>query len=476
MDMKNQWVPPSKPHARRPPPQLRARRALSSVRMPVTVLQPPHSKLYPKKMENGGYNYHFVDEEELPEECTCPICRLVQREAHQVMCCGKIYCKRCLDELKSKSDNFNCPNCRRSLEGEHRYFPDINTISKIRHFAIFCDNKDKGCQWEGLLKNFEEGHLPKCPYQIIECRNNCGVTLQRRKLNRHSEECPRRQFICPFCKKWGEYKTLTGDHITTCPDYILECPNSGCDKRIKRCQMTQHRSKCPKEIIPCHHSSIGCNSVIQREELPSHDQECMSSHLDLAIKEIHELRRDKEHMSYDLNLVKQEIHELKRDKEHANQEICKLRTQTFKIPVIKMQNYSRNKRGWISPGFYVSTDSYKMALKVSTYKWWNLEYLSCSLALLPGEYDDMLEWPFQGEVTVELLNQKEDKDHKNKTINFNKDTPEQYKKRVARSKEIGGWWGQQDVIDIYHLDPYLSDNDTLYFRMSVKIHTRSWLV
>ena len=466
MDIKNQWVPPSQPRARRPPPQLRARRPLSSVRM-----------------ENGGYNYHFVDEEKLPEECTCPICRLVQREAHQVICCGKIYCKSCLDELKSKSDYFNCPNCRSSVHGENKYFPDKNMNTKIRHFAIYCDNKDKGCQWEGHLKDFEEGHLPKCPYQIIGCSNNCGENLQCQELDRHLEECPRRQFACPLCKKWGEYKNITGDHTKICPDYILECPNTGCDKRIKRSQMTQHRSECPKEIVPCHHSSIGCNTMIKREELPSHDKERVSSHLDLAIKEIHELKRDKERVSSHLDHAVKEIHELRRDKEHMSfdlnlvkQEICKLKTQTFKIPVIKMQNYSRNKEGWVSPGFYVSTGSYRMALKVTIHKWWKSEYLYCYLALLPGEYDDTLEWPFQGEVTVELLNQKEDKNHVNKIIYFNKDTPEQYKKRVVHSGGIGEWWGKQDVIYKQYLDPYLSDNNTLYFRISVKINTRSWLV
>ena len=78
------------------------------------------------KMEkHGGYDYQFVDEKKLPNECTCPICTLVQREAHQVTCCGKIYCKSCLDELKSKRDNFNCPNCRNSLEGEHKHFPGL---------------------------------------------------------------------------------------------------------------------------------------------------------------------------------------------------------------------------------------------------------------------------------------------------------------------------------------------------------------
>ena len=79
-------------------------------------------------------------------------------------------------------------------------------ISKIHHFAIYCNNKDKGCQWEGYLKDFEEGHLPKCPYQIIRCSNNCGENLQRWELNRHlKEECPRRRFTCPFCKTRGEH-------------------------------------------------------------------------------------------------------------------------------------------------------------------------------------------------------------------------------------------------------------------------------
>ena len=266
-----------------------------------------------KMNKNGGYDYQFVDEKKLPDECTCPICTLVQREAHQVICCGKIYCKSCLDELKRKGDNFDCPNCRNSLEGEHKYFPDKNMISKICHFAIYCDNKDKGCQWEGLLKDFEVGHFPECPYQIIGCSNNCGKNLQRQELKRHlEEECPRRWFTCPFCKRRGEHRNITGDHITTCPDYILECPNTGCDKRIKRCLMPHHRTECPKEIVPCCHSSIGCKTMIKREELPLHHQDRMSSHLDLAIKKINEITA-----------------------------WCTLPEN--KIPVLKMQNYSQNK-------------------------------------------------------------------------------------------------------------------------------------
>ena len=73
----------------------------------------------------GGYDYEFADP--VPDECTCPICRLVQRDAHQVTCCGKIYCKTCLEQLKKKANKFGCPNCRSSLAGDYKFFPDKNT-------------------------------------------------------------------------------------------------------------------------------------------------------------------------------------------------------------------------------------------------------------------------------------------------------------------------------------------------------------
>ena len=158
--------------------------------------------------------------------------------------------------------------------------------------------------------------------------------------------------------------------------------------------MTQHRSKCPEEIVPCHHC---CNTMIKREELPSHNQKCVSSHLDLAVEKIHELR-------HDLDLAVNEIHKAQRP--------C----TANKIPVIKKQNYSQSN---ISPGFYLSLSGYKMALKVTG--------SNCYLALLPGEYDDILEWPFQGKVTVELLNQLDDEYHKKITFDFNNYTPDECK-------------------------------------------------
>ena len=65
----------------------------------------------------GGYDCKFVDPP--PDKLVCQICLLVARIPHQVMCCGRVYCKACLDEHKKHS--YTCPNCRKVGQN----FPDI---------------------------------------------------------------------------------------------------------------------------------------------------------------------------------------------------------------------------------------------------------------------------------------------------------------------------------------------------------------
>ena len=67
--------------------------------------------------KNGRYDCEFVDTP--PDKLVCQICLLVAGAPHQVMCCGRVYCKACLDEHKKSSRT--CPNCRK----RGRNFPDI---------------------------------------------------------------------------------------------------------------------------------------------------------------------------------------------------------------------------------------------------------------------------------------------------------------------------------------------------------------
>ena len=72
-----------------------------------------------------GYDCNFVDP--VPTSLVCLICRLIARAPQQMVCCGKVYCKACLSDLKASRANALCPQCRKKIKS----FPDMrgeNTI------------------------------------------------------------------------------------------------------------------------------------------------------------------------------------------------------------------------------------------------------------------------------------------------------------------------------------------------------------
>lgn len=80
----------------------------------------------------GGYDCKFV--ETPPDKLMCQICLLVAHTPHQVTCCGRVYCKTCLDKHKRLSNT--CPNCRNTGQN----WPDIrgewtsnSTCMKMRY-------------------------------------------------------------------------------------------------------------------------------------------------------------------------------------------------------------------------------------------------------------------------------------------------------------------------------------------------------
>ena len=58
----------------------------------------------------------------------------------------------------------------------------------------------------------------------------------------------------------------------------MKCPNSfhglDCEWRGDLHTLSEHLLKCPKEIITCPHSVMGCEEKIRREELNEHKEKC----------------------------------------------------------------------------------------------------------------------------------------------------------------------------------------------------------
>ena len=88
-----------------------------------------------------------------------------------------------------------------------------------------------------------------------------------------------------------------------------------------------------------------------------------------------------------------------------------------------MDNFQQHKaqdKKWTSPPFTTHRNGYQMCLQVTPNGFWvgRNTHLCVSSRLMKGEHDDHLSWPFRGTLTVQLINQKQDKLHVEHSITF----------------------------------------------------------
>ena len=102
-----------------------------------------------------------------------------------------------------------------------------------------------------------------------------------------------------------------------------------------------------------------------------------------------------------------------------------------------MFNFSEHKRVddiWYSTPFYTGPDGYKLQLRVHANGDGSGEgtHVSVYVHLMKGEYDHMLTWPFKCDITIRLLNWREDKGHVEEILDFNDSDDIKYRKRVMQ--------------------------------------------
>ncbi len=159
----------------------------------------------------------------------------------------------------------------------------------------------------------------------------------------------------------------------------------GCSYRIKRCDTSKHREHCPKEVVKCSYAKVGCKKELVREKCKKHVADNLECHLKLAVDRISALQ-------------------------------SKVREPTVPV-VFKLSDFSKLKDAndvWYSRTFYSHPGGYRMTLHVYANgdREEDHSHLSVYVCLTGGEHDDNLVWPFNGTITIELLNQLEDRKHK----------------------------------------------------------------
>ena len=100
----------------------------------------------------------------------------------------------------------------------------------------------------------------------------------------------------------------------------------------------------------------------------------------------------------------------------------------------------------IGPAFSTHYQGYKLQLEVKANKKNNDHYVSVYAYLLKGENDHNHVWPFQADITVQLLNWRQNANHHNHIISFNGRTPDEYKNRVITGEKALNSWGTHEFI------------------------------
>ena len=146
----------------------------------------------------------------------------------------------------------------------------------------------------------------------------------------------------------------------------------------------------------------------------------------------------------------------------------KLQMRRLVPPVdIIMDDFEQHKKSndeWYSPPFYTHLGGYRMCLRVDANGNGNGEgtHVSLFVSLMRGEFDDLLQWSFRGEITIQLKKAEPRALYHQKTVILNKETPQHVVCKPTVERNSG--WGPSQYIshDDLCAGEYLKDDKLVF--------------
>ena len=403
--------------------------------------------------------YNFITEP--PKSRFCPICFELLTEPYQSDC-GHHVCQQCRTQILSSSKT-ECPICCK---------PNVLTSARLDRFfqreindlKVRCQHHSEGCRWTGEVRDLQSHLDPdkrKCNYILLPCSFGCGERIRSGAMREHlKSSCTKRQMICQYCSYFSSYDIVTAKHLPICLQAPVTCSNNCKVKGLTRKQLQAHIDECPLQAISCPFTSAGCTVKLPRNEMEKHEDTAMRQHL---------------------QLVKLQLKQEPSTPPAATVSPPFLYNQ---VPTeIVISDFSEKKEAneeWYSLPFYTHNRGYKFRFNV-----WpkgsgtgSGTHLTVYVQLMRGEYDNELEWPFEGDITVELLNWRADKNHYSGTFPFNRYyDPDGTSTSRVTSKETALGLGKPQFISHTDLTPttnkeyeYLRD-DYLKLRVSAIVYS-----
>ena len=349
--------------------------------------------------------FYFIDKE--PDtDATCPV--FLERILHPYRsnCCNNLFSSLV---LKNKDKIPSCPICRdEPFDLRH----DMLFQIKVNSLKVQCNK----CCWIGKLEIFLKDHINnQCLFEKVACPG-CQQRVQRAKLEVHkTKDCSKRPFVCRYCSKASTYEDITEHDIVLCAEKIVPCPNKCGNEDIQHKRLKEHIDQCPHATLQCEYDFAGCKYTTLRNK-----KHLMEHHNDIMVDEHRALLVKKFQLAYKQLALLQHDNELLRTKYHQ------LHEQIFSRIEYMMDDFYTQYSGWCSIPFYSHLGGYKMCIRVNGSKLEDGEsHLEVGICLMKGEFDRDLEFPFQGHVTVQLVevNEKKLEDAVyEKTYNFSRES------------------------------------------------------
>ena len=378
------------------------------------------------KMATGkvrGYDHDFVD-----ESLECPVCLLTLRGPHVVSCCGKEFCQFCIERVQR--DGKPCPLCNKS---RFSTFPHKKLVGEVNDLVVHCPQKELSYGQKGELVQQEQHLNPMSSSNdeygnmFVECSYRCGAHIHQQKVREHESDIHPRRPV-----------------------------------EVQLASLMQTLSAVTVEL----------NKLREDHKREVHE---MKQSFKWQLREVKEdQKRDLDKLKHELAMVMKENDQLRTTQDIIEGKCASLQIHKTPLPVPPFYFQMNNVRHYMkadcifySDPFYSHPGGYKMFISIHPNGLGSHKHTHLSLFIIicRGEFDDQLQWPFDGNITVEAYNRTTEKWSNQQTIVMN----EQLCGCVfSRSKNtlVHGSFGYYDYIPHSQINHYIKDICCLRFRIT----------
>jgi TNF receptor-associated factor 4 len=312
-----------------------------------------------------------------------------------------------------KEANKPCPLCN---EPDYTMMLHKGVMREVNSLAIYCTEKARGCDWTGDLGQLN-CHLnlgsrdSGCGFVVMECVH-CGEKLARSDIAKHEmEEClnlPMERQVGSLSAQLKLALTENRENTSRLTDKINAVDTRNQELEAKCAAMESKNEELESRNASLESTIIEMQARVDTIEAEKDGIKNRVGMLESLAMKVFRLENRQTSTTRRIDEFEENV--TKRmgylEVECSAVETRLTPTPPYYFTLCNFHHYQQSDFHWECDPFYSFSKGYKFYISIHPYGTRKCRgtHLSIYACLLRGEYDDQLEWPFQGAVFVELYN------------------------------------------------------------------------